>query len=83
MYTCTYVCVHERVHVCYVCATVHACVRVCTCVLCVCVRVCCLCVCVQVYVCAVWVWVSACVYMCAWECIYVYCFAQFLKLMNI
>lgn len=34
------------------------------------------CVCMCVYVCTR-------MYMCAWECIYVHCFAQFLKLMNI
>lgn len=39
----------------------------------------CMCVHTRVHVCCV----CTCVYMCAWECIYVYCFAQFLKLMNI
>lgn len=51
MCVCTYVCVHERLHVCCLCV----CGYVCRCVLCVragvWVHVCCLCV--QVYVCAV------------------------------
>lgn len=80
---CTYVCVRASVCTCVLC--------VCTCVLCVFMRPCgyvCRCVlcvraCVRVGTCVLCVGVCACVYMCAWECIYVYCFAQFLKLMNI